>query len=98
MRYEVRVKEVDAFQMTDERFKSNIDWPDWLHEAWNREENEINSFSCEKINDSIFYMLNTNYGKVLVRRDDWIIRTDDDNLDVLRFFEFKRVYKRIKND
>jgi len=36
--YEFRKKPVviQAFQMTKERRMSNSDWPEWLHEAWNK--------------------------------------------------------------
>ena len=27
---------IEAFQMTLERRFNNIDWPQWLHEAWNK--------------------------------------------------------------
>ena len=30
---------IEAFQMTQERRKSNVDWPNWLHEAWEKERN-----------------------------------------------------------
>jgi len=31
---------VEAFQMTLERRWDNLDWPQWLHEAWQREPGE----------------------------------------------------------
>ena len=36
MNYKFRKKPVviEAFQMTKERRESNVDWPQWLHEAW----------------------------------------------------------------
>jgi hypothetical protein len=37
MRYQKRPIVVEAFQMTAERRWSNVDWPDWLHEAWNKD-------------------------------------------------------------
>jgi len=30
---------IEAFQMTRERRMDNSDWPRWLHEAWNGNEN-----------------------------------------------------------
>jgi hypothetical protein len=32
--------EIEAFQMTLEKRWDNSDWPNWLHEAWNREPSE----------------------------------------------------------
>ena len=42
MNYKFRKKPVviEAFQMTKARRLSNADWPDWLHEAWNKKETE----------------------------------------------------------
>jgi len=31
---------IEAFQMTKERRWDNSEWPDWLHEAWNKEPSE----------------------------------------------------------
>ena len=28
---------IEAFQMTEERRSNNVDWPEWLHQAWNTE-------------------------------------------------------------
>ena len=28
---------VEAFQMTGERRQDNSEWPEWLHEAWNKD-------------------------------------------------------------
>lgn len=34
---------IEAFQLTYKSRQNNIDWPDWMHEAWNRERGEPNS-------------------------------------------------------
>ncbi len=31
---------VEAFQMTKERRWNNLEWPNWLHKAWNKEPSE----------------------------------------------------------
>ena len=43
MNYKFRKKPItiEAFQMTRERRDKNEDWPDWLHEAWNKQAREI---------------------------------------------------------
>ena len=28
---------IEAFQMTPSRRETNVEWPQWLHEAWNAE-------------------------------------------------------------
>ena len=34
-KYKKRPVVVEAFQMTEARRGDNIDWPEWLHRAWN---------------------------------------------------------------
>ncbi len=34
---------IEAFQMTEERRWDNSEWPEWLHEAWQKEPGEENS-------------------------------------------------------
>jgi hypothetical protein len=45
MNHQFRKKPVviEAFQMTEARRLSNEDWPDWLHQAWNKEAYEVGS-------------------------------------------------------
>ncbi len=38
--YRKRPVIIEAFQMTKARRWDNRDWPNWLHEAWNREPGE----------------------------------------------------------
>lgn len=34
--YRSKPCEIEAFQMTHERRRSNADWPQWLHDAWQK--------------------------------------------------------------
>ena len=35
MKYRKKPVVIEAFQMTEERRWNNVDWPEWLHKAWN---------------------------------------------------------------
>lgn len=35
MRYRKKPVVIEAFEMTRDRRRGNIDWPQWLHAAWN---------------------------------------------------------------
>ena len=35
-KYRTKIVEKEAFQMTKSRRWDNSEWPDWLHEAWNK--------------------------------------------------------------
>jgi len=43
---------VEAFQMTRERRENNVDWPQWLHKAWNEDFDKFGAVSCEDYPDS----------------------------------------------
>lgn len=77
MKFKKKPVVVDAFQMTQERRESNVDWPEWLHKAWNKGQTEPGAlfprdfpFSDGKDNLCIF----TLEGIHLVTPGDWIIR------------------------
>lgn len=38
---------IEAFQMTKEHRESNVEWPEWLHRAWNLPFTEVGAVSCE---------------------------------------------------
>ena len=77
--YKFRKKPVviDAFQMTQERRKNNLDWPGWLHEAWNKNNNEPGALYPKDFPDSdgtdelVIFTLE---GKHDVSFDDFIIK------------------------
>lgn len=74
MNYRFRKKPVviEAFQMTEERRWGNADWPHWLHEAWNRGENEVGAFRPSDGPDQPEIV--TLEGVMTVEWGDWIIR------------------------
>jgi hypothetical protein len=37
---------IEAFQMTRERRRANVEWPQWLHEAWNKDPKEAGAVYC----------------------------------------------------
>ena len=46
MKYRKKPVVIEAFQMTKERRKSNIEWPDWLSQAWMKQGGEEGAVSC----------------------------------------------------
>jgi hypothetical protein len=65
---------IEAFQMTRERRYDNSDWPNWLHEAWNKPIGEGILFIDP--NDSSLKQLciSTLEGVHRISWGDWIIR------------------------
>ena len=71
--YKYRKKPVviEAFQMTKYRRWNNVDWPGWLHRAWNKDPGE-GAFWCDEEDPNRIF-LGTLEGVLEVTFDDWII-------------------------
>lgn len=93
--YQERPHVVQAFQMTEERRKSNADWPQWLHEAWN--EPSINEGSMYVSRwDSTKVEVNTKTGAIQVDWGDWIVRRETGALDVFETDDFETIFEPIE--
>jgi hypothetical protein len=77
MKYRKKPVVIEAFQMTEARRDSNVEWPQWLHEAWNKDRTEPgavfpsdypNSDGTDKL------MIHTLEGDHLVEWGDFIIQ------------------------
>ena len=62
---------IEAFQMTRERRTDNSEWPDWLHEAWNKDPSEIGAVYPD---GPELLKVRTLEGSLSISWDDWIIR------------------------
>ena len=51
MKYRKKPVEIEAFQMTEERRWNNVDWPQWMHLAWNKPDNEEGALNCLQESD-----------------------------------------------
>lgn len=68
---------IEAFQMTKERRSDNADWPLWLNEAWQKENDEPGSLFPKNFPNSDGtdeLCIYTPEGVHLVTFGDWIIR------------------------
>lgn len=61
---------IEAFQMTPENRETNVNWPEWLHAAWQKERQELGSV-CDV--DGELY-IETLEGSLRVSPGDWIIQ------------------------
>jgi hypothetical protein len=62
---------IEAFQMTAQRKWDNSEWPNWLHEAWQKEYCTPGSLYR---NPRGRMLIGTLEGSLEVSNDDWIIR------------------------
>lgn len=77
---------IEAFQMTKERRSDNSEWPQWLHEAWNKDfdeegalfpewkSNGFDPLAIPKRTGTDPLKIKTLEGVMSVDWDDWIIR------------------------
>lgn len=67
---------IEAFQMTRERRLDNKDWPEWLNQAWNKNEGEPGAVFRQNKDAPLPDLLCiwTLEGVHLVDWGDWIIR------------------------
>jgi hypothetical protein len=68
---------IEAFQMTRARRADNSEWPQWLHEAWQKSFHEAGAVSCTEYPNSDGtdrLVIQTLEGPMTVGWDDYIIR------------------------
>ena len=70
--YRKKPVQIEAFQMTEERRTTNVDWPDWLHDAWNMEPGKSGALYCKDGGDDLF--IGTLEGEHHVTWGDFIIQ------------------------
>lgn len=77
MKFRKKPVVIEAFQMTRKRREDNQDWPVWLHEAWNKNHNDVGAIYPSKhpnSNGKDELCIFTLEGVHLVQFDDWIIK------------------------
>ena len=66
---------IDAFQMTEERRWDNSEWPNWLNEAWNRQDFSEGALSVDADDDTnTKLVIGTLEGVLRVNFGDFIIK------------------------
>lgn len=75
MKFRKRPIVIEAFQMTRERRESNVDWPNWLHEAWNKTRRQAGALWINPNDpDRKELVISTFEGVHAVSWNDWIVR------------------------
>ena len=87
--------------MTKERRENNADWPSWLHEAWQKEIDEVGSVYPEDFPSS------NGKDRLLIRTADGIMTVGWDNYITLNVFGelypcqvdiFNDAYEKVDNE
>lgn len=74
-KYRKRPIVIEAFQMTLDRRLDNAEWPEWMHEAWSKDREEVGSLFPTVEGSKIGTLsIGTLEGIHLVSWGDWIIQ------------------------
>lgn len=89
---------IEAFQMTRERRESNLEWPDWMHRAWQKERDEEGALypSVPGTRDGTL-TIRTLEGEHLVWWGDYIIRGVKGELYPCKPDIFEMTYERVES-
>lgn len=96
MKYRKKPVVIEAFQMTKERRASNEEWPQWLHEAWQKDFDCDGAVSCEDYPNSDGrdrLVIRTLEGVHSVSWGDWIIKGVNGELYPCKPDIFEKTYE-----
>ncbi len=95
MRFCKKTVVIEAFQMTEERRSNNVDWPEWLHRAWNTEGEGALFIDAD---DPARYrlVLGTLEGVYRVQWGDWIIQGVKAELYPCKPDIFEQTYEEVR--
>ena len=99
MKYRKKPVVIEAFQMTKERRSNNVDWPEWLHRAWNKGQEEEGSVFPSDFPDSDGtdrLMIKTLEGNHLVSWGDYIIEGVSGELYPCKPDIFEKTYEPVE--
>lgn len=88
---------VDAFQMTPDRRNSNVEWPQWMHEAWQLDRETTGSLypTIEHTKDGTL-SIGTLEGQQLISWGDWIIQGVKGELYPCKPDVFEMTYEKVE--
>ena len=92
---------IEAFQMTKERRVSNVEWTNWMHEAWNKDFDVPSSLSASEYPNSDGtdkLVINTLEGQHIVSWGDYIIKGVQGELYPCKPDIFKETYEEVKDE
>lgn len=96
MKFRKKPVVVEAFQMTRSRRESNVDWPEWMHKAWQfPRETPGSLYNTEEGTSDGTLSIGTLEGQHLVSWGDWIIRGVKGELCPCKPDIFEATYEKV---
>ncbi len=96
MKYRKKPVVIEAFQMTEKRRWDNSEWPNWLHEAWQKEIGIDNALWCDVDKPHTFLHISTMEGVLNIDWDDWIIQGMKGELYPCKPDIFEMTYEKVE--
>ena len=96
-KYRKKPVTVEAFQMTEERRWNNNEWPEWLHEAWNKNPEDEEGALCINLADPErnLLVIETLEGAHHITWGDWIIQGVEGELYPVKPGIFAKTYELV---
>lgn len=100
MKFRKKPVVIEAFQLTKETRSSNVDWPEWLNMAWNKQFGELgyvgpedypNSDGTDKL------VIRTLEGLMTVSFNDYIIQGVNGELYACKPDIFEKTYEKVND-
>lgn len=85
---------IEAFQMTDTRMKSNENWPQWMHDAFNSQSAKAGDLFYKNYPEEL--TINTLEGQHHVSLDDFIIQGVQGELYPCKPDIFEATYEKVE--
>ena len=100
MQYRKKPVVIEAFQMTRDRRMDNSNWPNWLHEAWNKDRESEGALQRVNMKATLPDMLEvvTLEGNHRVRWGDWIIQGVQGEIYPCKPEIFEATYEPVEED
>lgn len=98
MKYRKKPVEIEAFQITKERRQNNLEWPEWLNRAWQKDMHEEGAVYPERYpnsNGKDRLKIKTLEGVHLVQFEDWIIQGVNGELYPCKPDIFEKTYDKV---
>jgi hypothetical protein len=97
MKYRKKPVVIEAFQMTEERRWNNVDWPEWLHKAWNEPDFCEGALSIDPDDPAKERLvIGTMEGVHRVTWGDWIIQGVKGELYACKPDIFEQTYESVE--
>lgn len=96
VRYRKKPIVIEAFQMTKDRRSSNVEWPEWMHKAWQLDRETPGSlYPTEPGKSEGTLSICTLEGNHLVSWGDWIIKGVNGELYPCKPDIFEKTYEPV---